>query len=1003
VLLAEAGFHDLESIPGEGASGMLQAHAVLLARVSQEATPVARGVGSNGAASWLIFSDCGGTGQGLAERLRRKGSQVVEVIVGEAFARLGNDRYALDPARSEDYATLLGLLDAGGGQLPGGVLHLWSLDDPPGTESTSDEIMVAQDRGCRSVLHLVQALAGVGGVDTRLWVATRGAQAVGDGAPLNVAQAPLWGLARVITLEHPELQTVMIDLDALASGHDLTALVAELAGPDAEPMVAYRQGVRHTARLVRAPLRADNRPDNSSQPPPQDLFCQKPGMLDGLTFRPVDLPPPGAGEVQIRVRATGLNFRDVLIALGMYPDPEALIGGECAGEIVGVGPGVDALRVGDRVMAMAPGAFGTVVNARAELVAPVPADLSLDAAATVPSAFVTATYALRHLARLAPGERVLIHAAAGGVGQAAVQLAQAVGAEIFATAGSPEKRAHLRGQGVQHVMDSRSVEFVDQIREATDGEGVDVVLNSLADEFVSASFSAVRAGGRFVELGKRRIWSPDRARQERCDVDYHLVDLAAEAAERPELIGGLLESARAELEAGSIQPLSYHVFESDAVIDAFRFMAQARHIGKIVVVRSGPEPGASRYPVRGLRPDATYLVTGGTGGLGLEVARWMAEGGARHVALLARRQPGSDADGTVRELREHGVDVQTLQADVSDWDQLAGSLKTMAANMPPLGGVVHAAGVLKDGVLLNQTWDDFFEVMAPKVQGAWNLHQLTREADLDFFVMFSSIASVVGSPGEGNHAAANAFLDVLAHTRRSAGLPAQSINWGVWSEVGAAAEHGVSERVEIHGMGSVTPAEGIRALTLFMRDDRTGGAIMPVDWDRFVCELDERHRSTFYSELAGEGSRPGAKPAAPSIREELDGLPEARRLLKLGAWVREQARCVLGLETADAVVPDQPLQEIGLDSLMAVELRNRLRTGLDVEASLPATLVFDHPTVDALTTHIAREVLAWEEEGAAHQAAAEEGHEVDAALVEVEALSDKEVERHLRDRMSGGS
>jgi NADPH:quinone reductase-like Zn-dependent oxidoreductase/acyl carrier protein len=712
------------------------------------------------------------------------------------------------------------------------------------------------------------------------------------------------------------------------------------------------------------------------------------------------------------VLVTGLNFRDVLIVLGRYPDPKAPIGGECAGEILEVGPGVEGFAPGDRVMAMVPRAFATRVNARAEMTARIPPEIPLEAAATIPSAFVTARFGLCELAALKADEHVLIPAAAGGVGQAAVQLARAVGAEIIATAGSPEKRAHLQSQGVRYVLDSRSLDFVDGVRMLTGGAGVDVVLNSLADEFVQASFSLLKRGGRFIELGKRGILSPEEAAAQRRDVAYHIVDLAADAKQDPGAVGKLLDSVVADLEKGTIQPLPLQRFDRREVAEAFRFMAQARHVGKVVIAGAEECTGASRYPERGLRPDATYLITGGIGGLGLEVAGWLASNGVRHIALLSRGEPGEAASQTVAELQDHGVDVRLFRADVADADGLAASLRTLREEMPPLKGVVHGAGLLRDGILVNQSWDRFAEVLAPKVQGAWNLHRLTRESDLDFLVMFSSISAVLGSPGEGNHAAANAFLDSLVAVRRGEGLPAQSINWGVWSEVGAAATHGVDERAEGLGMGSMTPGEGIRALMLFMQDDRPNGAIMPVDWERFLSGTGDRARTTFFAELGRTSLVSEARPASSkAVLDEISDLPQVRRLPALSDWIREKVRHVLALDTLDAVPTDQPLQELGLDSLMAVELRNIVRTGLGLRSSLPSTLVFDYPTITALADHLGREVLGWRDgpseervtEATADAAPEPEEPDVDTMMSALEALSDDEVSRALRNRLAGRS
>jgi NAD(P)-dependent dehydrogenase (short-subunit alcohol dehydrogenase family) len=548
---------------------------------------------------------------------------------------------------------------------------------------------------------------------------------------------------------------------------------------------------------------------------------------------------------------------------------------------------------------------------------------------------------------------------------------------------------------------------VEGVRAATGGDGVDIVLNSLADEFVGASFDLLDHGGRFVELGKRGIMSPAEAAQRRPDVAYHVVDLAAGAEEDAAAVGTLLRSVAAELERGAIRPLSTQLFERGDVVEAFRFMAQARHIGKVVVAEELVGRGASSFSTDGLRPDATYLITGGTGGLGLEVARWMVAEGARHVALLARSNRADAVSPAVESMRALGARVELFQADVSEATSLEAALSALRQAMPPLAGVIHAAGVLRDGVLANQSWERFEQVLAPKVQGAWNLHRLTAGDALDFFVLFSSISGVMGSAGQANHAAANAFLDTLAVARRAAGLPAQSIDWGVWSRVGAAAAHGVGDRVEGRGMGSMTPEEGVMALKLAMLDDRPVGAIMPVDWDRFLEDADDRMRASFYSDLTTATHRSEPVTAEPDERSLLEGivdLSEPKRLAALTAWVRERARDVLGLASVEAVPTDQPLSELGLDSLMAVELRNIIRTGLELGPSLPSTVVFDYPTVEALAGHLAADVLGWGEPGP-EAPLPEKAPEYDpvAALARLESLSDDEVAARLRGGMKEDS
>ena len=533
-------------------------------------------------------------------------------------------------------------------------------------------------------------------------------------------------------------------------------------------------------------------------------------------------------------------------------------------------------------------------------------------------------------------------------------------------------------------MDSRSLAFADEIRSITGGRGMDVVLNSLAGDYIPKSLSVLAPGGRFVEIGKSGIWDPTRVAALRRDVSYFVVDLAGRLRKDPGSLRLLLQAILESVERGDLKPLPRHVFPLAEAARAFRFMAQARHIGKIVIT----QPPSGELPVRA---DGTYLVTGGLRGLGLLVARWLVDRGARHLVLMGRGAPSEDALAVIRDLEGRGARVVVERGDVSRHDAVRGVLERIGE--PPLRGVVHSAGILDDGALSQQDWDRFAKVMAPKVEGAWCLHRLTEDAPLDFFILFSSAASLVGSPGQGNHAAANAFLDALAHRRRALGLPAMSINWGVWSEVGAAADRGVAKRVALQGMGSFSPQEGLQVFERLLAADPIQVGVMPVDWPRF--RLAHRVETCFLKELEGEvrkGTTPAPVPSAtiaPGLRKQLEGIvPKERKRLIL-AHVRAQAVKVLGLDPAEDIDPRRPLSEMGLDSLMAVELRNLLGVGLGGEKSLPATLVFDHPSIAELADYLAQEVL---DLGADSPPRPESGGSL---LDRIERLSDDEVDRLL--------
>ena len=892
--------------------------------------------------SWLVLGDAQGYGTELATLLEARGAHVVSVRPGREFQRLETGGYQVDPAGAEHFDTLLRSASAWRG-----IVHLWGLDAPPADHGPNPTVR-AQALG--GALHLAQAAARLGWAELpRLWLVTRGALVVQEGERVSLEQAPLWGLGRTIALEHPELRCTLVDIEA--SGAAPQALLAELLAADGENQIAHRRGVRHVARLGRVRVAQSEAP---RAPEGQALQLQIPtrGVIDNLKLVPIERRRPGRGELEIRVAASGLNFRDVLNALGMYPGDPGPLGGECAGRIVAVGEGVEGFQVGDEVMAMCMGSFATYVTAPTDLVARKPHGISLEEAASIPIAYLTAHYGLNRLAGMKPGERVLIHAAAGGVGMAAVQLAQRAKAEIFATAGSHAKRELLTSLGVPHIMDSRSLDFAEEIKRLTAGEGIDIVLNSLSGAFIPKSLSLLRKGGRFLEIGKRGIWDAAQVEQANPGVAYHVIYLGEVAETEPSLIRSMLEELVDAFAAGALRPGPIRVFPIRDAVEAFRYMAQAKHVGKIVV-RQEPERVV-------IRPDATYLVTGGLGALGLVVARWLVEHGARHLALVGRRGPADASQAAVAELEQQGARVVVLQADVADEADVARVLDEI--EQPPLKGVVHAAGVLDDGVLLQQDWTRFERVMAPKVEGGWHLHALTRGRDLDFLVFFSSMASLLGSPGQGNYAAANAFLDALAAQRRAEGLPGLSINWGPWGEIGMAAAVGEQDRKRWaeRGVRLIAPDEGAQILGLLLRQHAGQVAVVPFDWPTFLRQYAAGAEPPLFRTMARESAqRAEARQEAAAqggLQQRLEEAPPSERHGILLAHVREQVAKVLGLDSTRPPSLTRGLTDMGMDSLMVVELRNRLQTSLG--AKLPSTLVFEHPTIEALSTFLAQEVLS---------------------------------------------
>lgn len=958
--------------------------------------PLAAAPATNGNAAglqWLLFADQSGAGRRLASLLHERGAAVTLVTAGPAFRRRKPDHFEIDPAARADYQRLLSEAAADWH----GIVHLWSLDAAESPEPMA-ALNAAQETGCLSVMYLVQALGEAElRQNPRLWLVTAGAQAVAEAAPPSaIAQSPLWGLGAVIANEHPEFKCTRLDLAAVraAAGaaqtaFDLTPLLQELLAGAAEDQVAFRNGKRYAVRLVKLDLATG--PDSTSDSVPEiekapaqpgqgfRVEISRPGILDHLLLRAAPRRAPGPDEIEIQVRAAGLNFLDVMKALGVYPglDPDApvALGGECAGIVCAVGEGVANFAIGDEVMAITPSFIHTsllasFVTVPARLAVPKPAHLSFAEAAAIPAVFLTAHYALHHLGRMSAGERVLIHSAAGGVGLAALQLAQAAGCEVFATAGTAEKRAFLQSRGVAHVFDSRTLDFADEIRQVTTaapegegGAGVDLVLNSLAGEAIPQSLNLLRAYGRFLEIGKRDIYQNSRLGLEpfKNNLAYFAIDLAAVISDRPKLIAALLAELGQMFEARRLQPLPVQVFSITAATEAFRTLAQGRHIGKIVLsceeqnVPIAPEAAKPRW----LDEQATYLITGGLGGLGLTLAQWLVEQGARSLMLLGRKAPTATAQAALATLEANGARVHVAQADVSQADEVERVFAQIRQTLPPLKGVFHAAGLLADSTLAQMTAARFAEALRPKVQGAWHLHRLTLEEKLDHFVLFSSVAALLGTTGQANYAAANAFMDSLAHYRRSLGLPAISINWGPWSQVGlAAAQTNRGERLESRGLGSLAPAQGLAALAALLAANPAQAAVMPFDfaqWRQFHPAAAQASLLADFVHAQPAEPAPAAASVKPAnLKEQLRNLePGRKRRTLLESHLQEQVAQVLKLKPA-VVTLSKPLRTLGMDSLMALELRNRLERSLGL--TLPATTFFNYPTVAALTKHLAEKM-----------------------------------------------
>ncbi|HEY0226846.1 MAG TPA: SDR family NAD(P)-dependent oxidoreductase, partial [Mycobacterium sp.] len=615
-----------------------------------------------------------------------------------------------------------------------------------------------------------------------------------------------------------------------------------LAGSD-EDETAWRGGQWYTARLRSAPLRADERRTTPADPRHEGMRLQirTPGDLQGMELVAFDRTPPGPGEIEVAVSASSLNFADVLIAMGRFPSVDGRqprLGMDFAGVVSAVGPGVTDHQVGDRVGGVSGnGCWATFVTCDVNLAVTLPSGLDAEQAAAATTAYATAWYGLHEMARIRPGERVLIHSATGGVGRAAMAIARSAGAEIFATAGSPGRRALLRDLGVGHVYDSRSTEFAEEIRRDTDGYGVDVVLNSVTGAAQRAGFELLAIGGRFVEIGKRDVYGDTRLGlfPFRRNLTFHYLDLALMGESHPQQVGQLLRTVYRLVGDGELPPLERTVYPLAEAATAIRVMGAAEHTCKLIL--SVPREGHQNVVVpaevaKVFRGDGAYIITGGLGGLGLFLATQMGKAGCGRIVLTARSAPTAKAQQAVSRIRADGVDVVVECGNMAEADDAARVVAAAKATGLRLRGVLHAAAVVEDATLPNITDELIDRDWAPKVFGAWNLHHATAGEPLDWFCLFSSAAALLGSPGQGAYAAANSWVDGLTHWRRSLGLPALAIAWGAWGEVGRATHLAEGGRTTM-----ITPDEGARAFEELLRYNRGYTGYVPTTGTPWLAEL----------------------------------------------------------------------------------------------------------------------------------------------------------------------
>lgn len=935
--------------------------------------------------TWVLVQDeadyAGALGGVLANELSQQGHRVVVLAPGEhqTHQSLAPNYYRLDVTSATALSPLLSTLTHSLGEIHG-IVHLAGLEI---SDITPDAVLQQQEFRCASLVALLQACESasirpaISLVTMRTGNALLSATGVTEGCGNAPPDAALAGLGRTVQNEYPHLRVRLIDLNAPDQLERMAAqLLQELLAPDPESEILLTGKGRYVPRLRALPLSTPTATVAPIERTRVRLDFVQPGPLKNLEWKLEPLPELPADGVEIEVRAAGLNFRDVMYAMGLLSD-EAVengfagptLGMELSGVVVAVGASVHEYAPGDEVIAFAPASFATHAITTAGAVVRKPAEWTFEAAATVPTTFFTVYYALCHLARLQAGEKILIHGAAGGVGIAAIQMAKHLGAEIFATAGSDEKRDFVHLLGADHVFDSRTLAFADDILRATDGKGVDVVLNSLAGEAIRRNFSVLKPFGRFLELGKRDFYENTQVglRPFRNNISYFGIDADQLMRERPELTTRLFRELMALFTTCTLKPLPYRAFPAAEAVEAFRYMQQSRQIGKVVLSFRDAINGIATAPAEmqqlQLSGNATYLVTGGLSGFGLKTAQWLVAKGARHLVLLGRRglaTPGAEA--AVTALTATGINVKAIACDITQQAAVAAVFADLARDMPPLKGVIHAAMVIADGLVRTMTANQLHTVLAPKILGACHLDALTRDLQLDFFVLYSSATTAFGNPGQGNYVAANRYLEALAESRRALRLPAIAVSWGAIDDVGYLARNAqVKDALQARMGGAALSSDAaLDVLERLILSDRSGLAILDLDWNALRRFLPTA-TAPKYRELAREvdGNTSGASDGHEDIARWLAELSTDELAATIGDLLKKEVGDILQISPT-RLDANRSLYDIGMDSLMGVELMTAVENRFGI--NLPVMALSEGPTINKLADRIVAQLKGTSDE-----------------------------------------
>jgi acyl transferase domain-containing protein/NADPH:quinone reductase-like Zn-dependent oxidoreductase/surfactin synthase thioesterase subunit/SAM-dependent methyltransferase len=924
-----------------------------------------------GASDWLVFADESGTSDQIIKQLQALNKTVVVAKKAAAFSKISEQVFELNTIHQDGADAVIEHV-ARNGKFQG-IIFAWGLDSVSNDQLSEATIIQSEEHSSIMLMNVMRKLNATNYPEKPgIWLLSSGAQSIGGlPASINLAQEGLRGVSRVVVNEFPLFKSRMVDFSTPVQSVEIDALIEELFSSDGEDEIAFRGKKRYFNKLERISKETIAQRAKKTVPAEGSAYTatiSEYGVLDNLVLRETERREPAANEVEVQIKASALNFRDIMIAMGLLSDA-AVEGGlfgrtfglECAGIVSKVGSSVTNVKVGDEIMATAPSCLSGFAYPLAVHCVKKPTSINWNEAASLPVVYTTAYFSLIHHCRLEKGETVLIHAAAGGVGIAAIHIAKAIGAEIYATVSSPDKRAYIESIGVkpENIMSSRTLDFKDQVMEKTNGRGVDVVLNSLSGEAIYKSVQCLAAYGRFIEIGKTDIYRNSKLGLEPFgnNLTYFGVDVDR-LFKQKEIFGGrLFQESIDYFVANSFAPHPVKVFPVSKLADAFQYMAGARHIGKIIVAMEGEVQIAPPATIE-FKADGTYLLTGGASGFGLAVADWMTSKGARNLVLLSRSGPKTEEEkAIVEKMIARGIHVMVAKGDVSNKADVERIFAEIKATMPPLKGIQHAAMVLDDGSIPEIDYQRYMNVFIPKAVGCWHLHEATKEISLDHFVSYSSISAIYGNPGQVSYVGANSFLDNFSSWRRSMGLPAMTINWGVIGDVGFVARSGnVGGLLYKQGWKAFNLQQALGVLEQMLLNNPVQRVATDSDWEMIGSFFPHSARSSRFSHLIREkelSSGTTSSAGNGSLKITLLESKPAEQHEILLVQLKDTFARVLGT-TADKVSTSEPVTKYGLDSLMANQIRNWIQSNVTVDYSMMR--IMRGPTMEEMTTQIIDEL-----------------------------------------------